>query len=65
MFEFDGILDCDDLGAARLIDRVDHVVERRRFAHAGWTGNENQPARQVSKIIDHIRKSEFFRGSNL
>ncbi len=62
--ELDGILDRDDLGAAIFVDRVDHEVERGRFAHAGRAGDENQAARQAGQFLDDGRQAEFLGRTN-
>lgn len=49
--ELDGVLQRDDVGAAGVVDRVDHAGERRRFAAPGRAGDEHES-------LLHLREGE-------
>ena len=56
MQELDRIFDRDDVGAAVLVDVLDHRRERRRLARAGHAGDEHQAARLHRDLLEHRRQ---------
>ena len=47
--------------ARRLVDRVDHRRERRRLARACRAGDEDEAARLLRKLEEHLRQAEVLR----
>ena len=63
--ELDGVLDRDDVAVDLLVDPVEDRRERRRFARARRSGDENEAARIEREIRDRGRKAELLDGRNL
>ena len=57
--ELHGVLDRHDLGAAIVVDQVDHEVQRRRLADARRAGQQDQAVGQAAQFFDHGRKPQF------
>ncbi|MNC92014.1 hypothetical protein D3C83_83670 [compost metagenome] len=55
--KLDRIFDRQNVLVTIAIDLVDHGGERRRLTGAGWTSNEDQPARFVAELLDDGRQS--------
>ena len=49
----DGVLDGQDMLGAALVDMLDHRRQRRGFAAAGGTGDQDQTARLVRHLLQH------------
>ena len=58
----DGVLNRDDVVAARLIDVVDHGGQRGGFAAARGAGDQDQAARLVGQLCQNGRHGQLFQG---
>ena len=65
MQKFDRIFDGEDMAVLVLVHMVDHCRERRRFAGAGRTGDENQSTRTFRQRRKGLRRAEFFKRQDL
>jgi hypothetical protein len=57
--ELDRVLDGEDVLVPLGVDLVDHRRQRRRLARAGGTGDQDQPARTLGQIGQHLRQAEL------
>src|SRR6266545_5205618 len=65
MKELHRIFDGDDVLVPLAIDLVDHRGEGGRFAGAGRSGDEDQSARTIANLLDHLWQSEILESENL
>ena len=54
----DRVLERDDVPRAGRVDVVDHRRERRRLARAGGAGQQDDPARLLGELADHLGQAE-------
>src|SRR6185436_9837588 len=59
MEELDRVLDRDDVGAAILIDVLDHRRQRRRLARAGNSRDEDETTRLHRDLLEHRGQAQL------
>src|SRR4051794_26639544 len=57
--ELDRVLDREDVLVARLVDPVDQRGKRGRLPRTGRAGDEHEPARLRSELIEALRHAEL------
>ena len=65
MDEFDGILDGEDMLVFGAVQIVDHGRQGRRFARAGWPGDQYQSTWHIGNFLEHIAHAQLFHGQYL
>ncbi len=58
VYEFDGVLDRDDVIGTIVITVVDHARERGRLARARGAGHQHQAARQHAQVAEDLRRRQ-------
>src|SRR5437867_8183393 len=65
MNEFDGVLDGDDVKAARFVDEIDDGRQGRRFPRTRRSGHQHQTALHLGQTPHLIGKTELVDGHDL
>src|SRR5437899_8167616 len=59
MHELDRVFDRHNFAAALAVDQIDHVIERRCFAGAGWAGDQHYSVWPPRQVINLGRQPEL------
>ncbi len=65
MHELDGVLETDDIEAARRVEVIDHRGQRRRLARARRACDEHHALMQIAKFADDRRQTESLHARNI
>src|SRR6185436_766275 len=65
MHEFDGIFDGDDVFGLGGVDEIYDSGKGRRFAGAGWAGNEDDAVLQLDDFLQFFGNVKFLEGRHL
>ena len=65
MQKFDRIFNRDNVLRARRVHAVDHRRQCRRFSGTRNPRHQDQPARHVANLLDHLGQKQFVQCANL